>query len=85
LKQTLIMASDGPASTERGADVVYGRTDDCDLVGTLYQPEQVSGVPVPAVVYIHGGGWQLGTREQFLRHAAAMAAKDSPDYALSTG
>ena len=52
--------------------VAYGRAAHRDLRGTLFLPKHSTGSSAPSVVYLHGGGWVMGNREQFLRHAAVM-------------
>ncbi len=64
-----------PASGIIISNVVYGQSGERGLHATLYQPPENMSGPYPAVVYIHGGGWSNGTREQFARQAYAMAEK----------
>jgi len=45
-------------------DIVYGTGGSKDLKLDLARPEQSSGL-LPAIVYIHGGGWQGGNREMY--------------------
>lgn len=45
-------------------DVVYRPMPDGDLKLDLYVP--YSKEPGPAIFYIHGGGWQTGTKEQYV-------------------
>ena len=58
------------------------------LVLDLYLPDGGDG-PFPAVVYIHGGGWNSGSRGQFRPQATHMASKGfvgaSIDYRLAPG
>lgn len=42
-------------------DLVYGRAGDVELKMDLARPTEGTG-PFPAVVWIHGGGWRMGTR-----------------------
>lgn len=44
-------------------NVVYGKGGDVDLQLDLAQPE--GDGPFPAIVYIHGGGWQGGNRKGY--------------------
>jgi acetyl esterase/lipase len=51
----------GGASTsdvERG--VVYCTSGGIALTMDIYRPSQSSDAPVPAVLYVHGGGWEHG-------------------------
>ena len=53
--------------------VIYKTWGERQLKGDLYLPAAGASGPVPAVVYIHGGGWRAGNRNQFERHAQRMA------------
>ncbi|SRR6266436_7901451 len=44
-------------------DLVYKRVNGTVLTLDLYCPEKVSG-PLPVIVWIHGGGWNRGRKEQ---------------------
>jgi acetyl esterase/lipase len=54
-------------------DLVYSRINGIDLHGDLYQP--LSGnAPYPAIVNIHGGGWDSGTKgDVFASHCRWLA------------
>ncbi|HXQ52924.1 MAG TPA: alpha/beta hydrolase [Stellaceae bacterium] len=66
-------------------NIEYARHDGAALVGDLYAP-QAPGT-YPAVVAVHGGGWQLGTRESYRHWGAHLAARGhvlfAPGYRLS--
>jgi acetyl esterase/lipase len=53
--------------------IEYARHDGAALLGDLYAP-QAPG-KYPAVVAVHGGGWQLGTRESYRHWGAYLAAR----------
>ncbi|MEV1176263.1 prolyl oligopeptidase family serine peptidase [Nonomuraea sp. NPDC049784] len=40
----------------------YASTDTADLLLDLYIPDVLDPAGVPAVLYLHGGGWLIGTR-----------------------
>jgi acetyl esterase/lipase len=61
-----------PESVEVRPGLVYASPGAHDLHLDLYLPKSGAG-PFPAVVYVHGGGWRGGNRNQFARHAAHMA------------
>ncbi len=63
-----------PDGVEMKTDLVYARHGDRELKLDLFLPKSGAG-PFPAVVYLHGGGWSGGNRNQFHRQAAHMAAK----------
>lgn len=57
-------AVEGPPATGARAfkDVVYDTVDGTDLLLDLYLPEADDGDGLPLVIWIHGGGWQSGSR-----------------------
>ena len=52
-----------PAPAQPLPDLVYARAGGKDLLLDLYLPEKSAG-PAPVVVWIHGGGWRNGSKEQ---------------------
>lgn len=54
-------------------DIVYGTGGGKDLKLDLARPMHSNGL-LPAIVYIHGGGWQGGSREMY-RYDLEQAAK----------
>ena len=78
-----------PAGGTKTENIVYGRSGDRELKLDLYLPAAPApgkkGFPV--VIYIHGGGWRVGSKsegeryaEMFNRNGIALA---SIDYRLS--
>ncbi|MGH7488252.1 MAG: hypothetical protein ACREMY_22040, partial [bacterium] len=63
-----------PASVEQKTDLVYALAGSRQLHLDLYLPKSGRG-PFPAIVYIHGGGWNAGNKNAFRRQAAYMATK----------
>lgn len=63
-----------PDGVEIKVDVVYAAIGSREMHLDLYLPKNVPG-PVPAIIYIHGGGWLAGNRTAFRRQAAYMATK----------
>ena len=47
-------------------DIVYGTGGGKDLKLNLARPEHANGL-LPAIVYIHGGGWRGGDRKTYTR------------------
>ncbi len=45
-------------------DIEYGNVNGRPLLLDLYQPRELSG-PLPAVIFIHGGGWSGGQRSDY--------------------
>ncbi len=64
--------------------VTYATHDGVSLLGDIYAPEG-SG-PFPALVAVHGGGWQLGTRASYRHWGPYLATRGyvlfSIDYRL---
>lgn len=52
-----------PASPQSGAEhgVVYCTNAGVALTMDVYYPSQASATPTPAVLYVHGGGWEHGS------------------------
>ena len=63
-----------PAAVEMKADVVYASYGPRQMHLDMYLPKDSNG-PFPAVVWVHGGGWQGGDKTRFRRQAALLAAK----------
>ena len=53
-----------PESVEAIADIEYGRVGERSLTLDLYRPKQIDK-PVPALVFIHGGGWEKGKKNDY--------------------
>jgi acetyl esterase/lipase len=43
-------------------DVIYSRAGGAELKMDVYSPTNPAGQSLPAVLYVHGGGWQTGTK-----------------------
>lgn len=67
---------------EQHLGLTYANYGDRALQLDLYRPS-VRDRPLPAIVGIHGGGWQKGTRENFRRVAQALAARGYVTVAIS--
>ncbi len=65
--------------------IEYARHDGAQLLGDLYLP--AGNGPHPTIVAVHGGGWQLGSRESYRYWGAWLAARGyalfAPGYRLS--
>jgi acetyl esterase/lipase len=62
-----------PDNVELKADLVYGNGGGRELKLDLFLPKN-DGAARPAILFIHGGGWQGGTRRAFYRQAALLAS-----------
>ncbi|HVA12656.1 MAG TPA: alpha/beta hydrolase [Stellaceae bacterium] len=69
---------------QKQSGITYATHDNTALLGDLYLPEGAG--PFPALIGVHGGGWQLGTRASYQHWgpylAAAGYALFSVDYRL---
>jgi acetyl esterase/lipase len=54
----------GDAKIKVEKNIVYGKGDDVELQLDLAMPAEGKG-PFPAIICIHGGGWQFGKRQDF--------------------
>lgn len=63
-----------PETVSLTPDIVYARYGARELHLDLYAPKAGKG-PFPAVVFIHGGGWESGDKYRFRRQAALVAEK----------
>jgi acetyl esterase/lipase len=52
-----------PAGVKLERDVVYAKVGERELKLDLYLPATSPGVKLPLVVWIHGGAWRAGTKE----------------------
>ncbi len=44
------------------SDVIYSRAGGEELTMDVFSPTNVSGRDIPVVLYVHGGGWQMGNK-----------------------
>jgi acetyl esterase/lipase len=65
--------SGGSLAIREEFDIVYGTGGKEELTLDLYAPRDLPG-PLPAVVILHGGGWMLGSKEEFEGAAQSLAA-----------
>jgi len=72
-----------PASQaiETRGGVAYATHDGVSLLGDLYLP--AGGGPFPALVAVHGGGWQAGARNAFQFWGPYLAARGYVLFAIS--
>jgi acetyl esterase/lipase len=76
-----------PDNVELIRDVEFGKGGERALKLHILRPKQKANQPMPALVYIFGGGWQRGDRDQGIRSLSRFAARGyfcvSIDYRLS--
>jgi acetyl esterase/lipase len=61
-----------PAGFIKHADVVYASVNRRDLALDVYAPKHTPARPMPAVVWVHGGGWQGGSKDNPARALAIL-------------
>ena len=61
--------------------IAYANHDGVSLAGDLYLPAGPG--PFPALVGVHGGGWQAGVRSTFQYWGAYLAARGYALFAIS--
>lgn len=64
-----------PASVRAVENITYVRRGEHALQMDLYLPARPAGAPLPAIVFVHGGGWQSGVRANFAPMAIRMAER----------
>lgn len=67
-----VVGREMPASVRALKDISYARIGDRALQLDLYLPAHHEGA-LPAIVFVHGGGWNSGVRENFAPMAIRMA------------
>lgn len=56
-------------------DVVYGKVDDKELLLDIVKPKETSEIPMPVIVFVHGGGWTKGDKKGGDRKLIPFAEK----------
>ena len=56
-------------------EVVYGSPGGRDLDLTFIRREKDPAEPRPAIVFIHGGAWKFGDKQQFYRQMSQLASR----------
>ncbi|SMP41541.1 Acetyl esterase/lipase [Neorhodopirellula lusitana] len=64
-----------PSDLEIKRDVVFGKGGDRDLTMHLVFPTKKTDQPLPAYVWVHGGGWQSGSKEGGVNQVSRMVAE----------
>lgn len=64
-----------PEGVQVRMNVPCGTGEGVELTADLFLPPEGFTEPRPAMLFIHGGGWQGGTPQQFYRQAARLAAR----------
>jgi len=61
-----------PEGVTEEKDIEYGRVGSKPLQLDLYRPAQL-GAPVPGLIFIHGGGWKMGSRTDYKYYTVRFA------------
>jgi pectinesterase len=64
-----------PASVRAFTGISYVRRGEHELQLDLYRPARQTISPLPAIVFVHGGGWNSGLRTNFAPMAVRMAER----------
>jgi len=62
-----------PSSVRKVEGISYVQRGSHALQMDLYLPAAKTAAPLPAIVFVHGGGWESGTRAEFAPMAIRMA------------
>ena len=77
-----------PPQMKGATEEVYKQIGDVQMRLYMFQPEQPSAQPRPAVVFFFGGGWRSGSPEQFEQHCRYLAQRGvvamTADYRVSS-
>jgi acetyl esterase/lipase len=63
-----------PVSVKVKKDIQYGDAGQRPLLLDLYSPRDLDG-PVPGLIFIHGGGWKAGKKEDYRLYGLTFAQK----------
>lgn len=76
-----IASREVPDSVRAVKGITYAQRGGHALQLDLYLPAQPKANPVPGIVFVHGGGWRTGVRDNFAPMAIRMAQRG---YAAAT-
>lgn len=62
-----------PPGISRHADIAYATIGDRTLSLDVYAPTEMPENPIPAIVWVHGGGWRGGSKNGIGRPAPILA------------
>lgn len=64
-----------PSDVELIRDVEYGKGGDVSLKLDIVRPKTPPSKPMPVVIFVHGGGWQSGSKESAIPLLVPLARK----------
>ncbi len=62
-----------PDNVEIIRDVEYGKGGDVSLTLDIVRPKPIKDEPMPAIIFVHGGGWQKGSKEAGIQKIIPLA------------
>lgn len=63
-----------PDGVREETEIVYGMGGDTELKLDLYSPKDLDS-PAPGIIFIHGGGWRSGKRQDYKLYTTEFAAR----------
>jgi acetyl esterase/lipase len=78
-----LLPASPPVNGKMIKDVSYGRADGESLLLDVYLPENLANQLYPMVVFIHGGGWSAGSKEDFADLAAGLAKQGYVTFSIN--
>ncbi|MFG0266602.1 MAG: alpha/beta hydrolase fold domain-containing protein [Rhodopirellula sp. JB055] len=69
------LSSRSPRGVDVKRNVIFGKGGGRDLKMHIVLPESKPSEPLPAYVWIHGGGWQAGSKEGGINQVARIVAE----------
>ncbi len=73
---SMLLALSGLAGeVEVITNVVYGKGGNEELKLDIVRPKENSGTPMPAVVFMHGGGWAIGDKSKGIWYLRDLAKR----------
>ena len=64
-----------PKNVDVAEQIEYARIGSISLQLDLYRAKPFSEKPLPAIIFIHGGGWRAGNRSMYRLYASRFALK----------
>jgi acetyl esterase/lipase len=72
--KTIPLVQITPPEIRHAKDIEYGRAGDRPLLLDLYTPRDLKA-PVPGLIFIHGGGWKHGKKEDYHYYGITFASR----------
>jgi acetyl esterase/lipase len=72
-----------PPSVTLEPDVAFATVHGITLTLDVYRPTRPTGTPSPAVVLVHGGGWEIGTSRDWVDQGELLARQGWVAFAVN--